>query len=154
MSYRVGSKILDHAESHSYANLMMSAGLCADGPSIRDQIERGFEKRDRKKIHEVFKKYAEYRVLTSSCFKKDVLGRYQQVRPYDFELLIPKYKLKESLGSLDVILHSKGEIEDLFFVMDLDDNRGLDEEEFGRALQASSHSVTDFYMERFALSFH
>jgi hypothetical protein len=116
---------------------------CAGSTAIRDQINRGFEKRDCTKISEVFKKFSDYRVVTSSCFKRDLLGRYQSVRPYDFELLIPKHKLRESLQSLDVILYSKEEVEDLFYVMDLDDNKGLDEEEFGRALQASPHSISN-----------
>ncbi len=80
-------------------------------------------------------------MVTSSCFKRDGLGRYQQVRPNDFAMLIPKYRLREALGSLDVVINSKGEVEDLFFVMDLDDNKGLDEEEFTKALQASSRKL-------------
>jgi hypothetical protein len=75
--------------------------------------------------------------VTSSCFKRDGLGRNQQVRPLDFELLISKQKLRDALKSLDVLIHSNEEIDDLFFVMDIDDNKGLDLEEFGRALQAS-----------------
>ena len=106
--------------------------------SIRDQINRGFEKRQKYKIREVFYEWSEYRVVNSSCFERDGFGRHQQIRPQDLAPFIPKSKLRESLESLDVILHSEEEIETLFFVMDLDDNKGLDEEEFGRALQASA----------------
>ncbi len=82
--------------------------------------------------------------MTSSCFKRDEFGRYQQVRPQDLALLIPRSNLRESLGSLDVHLNTEEEIDDLFFVMDIDDNKGLDEDEFRRALQASLHTMNNW----------
>lgn len=109
--------------------------------SIRDQINRGFEKRQDYKIREAFHKWSVYNVVTSSCFERDGFGRHRQVRPQDFAPFIPKSNLRESLGSLDVSLHSEEEVETLFFVMDLDDNKGLDVDEFRRALQASSHRI-------------
>ena len=111
--------------------------------SIRDQINRGFDKRQNYKIREAFDKWSEYRLVTSSCFERDIFGRHQQIRPQDFvpPALIPKDKLRASLESLDVNVHSEEELKTLFFVMDLDDNKGLDEDEFRRALQASSHCI-------------
>jgi len=132
-------------------NLIMSDKIIPESVSavsIREQIKHGFEKRQTNKIREVFKKFSEYRVATSSCYRRDKLGRYQQVRPHDFAFLIPKTKLRESLETLHVTLNSEAEIETLFFVMDLDDNKGLDEEEFRRALQASSQFITSLGQSR------
>ncbi len=85
-------------------------------------------------------------MVNSVCFKRDGFGRHHQVRPQDFAPFIPKRKLRESLGDLDITVNSEEEVETLFFVMDIDDNKGIDEMEFKKALQASSHSIV--YMER------
>jgi hypothetical protein len=105
---------------------------------IRNQIARGFQRRLDQNILKVHEDFSEYRAVLDPCFVRGCFGRFQPVRPNDFQRLIPKRNLKEALAALDIHLESEQEINDLFFVMDMDDNKGLDFDEFKKALQASA----------------
>jgi hypothetical protein len=119
---------------HALCILIFASDKAKD---IRNQIARGFERRQDTQIQIAFDKFSEYRPLINTFLIRDCFGRFQPVRINDFQPLIPKRNLKQALLSLDVIVESDQEINDLFFVMDLDDNKGLDIDEFKKALQAS-----------------
>ena len=116
--------------------LDMTLTLSVALPDIKEQVNRGFQRRNQQKIVEVFEKNrAGSLFATKSAEKRDEMGRFQILRPFSAGAwLIPKVQLLDALHDLDVDI--KGEnIDQVFYTMDMDDNQGLDLEEFKKALQ-------------------
>jgi hypothetical protein len=108
--------------------------------SIREQIRRGFDRRNEKNIIKVFHRHAIF------CFpdaaKPDAFGRCQIVRPCTLAALwlIRKEKLRFALEDLDVLIR-EDDISRVFNIMDMDDNKGLDLSEFKRAILVSKPEI-------------
>ena len=99
---------------------------------IRKQVSRGFERRNDQTIFQIFARHSSFRPSTVA----DELGRCQVVRPCAASAwLISKESLREALKDLDVTIRDEN-IDHVFFTMDMDDNKGLDLNEFKRAVQA------------------
>ena len=98
------------------------------------QISRGFERRNEQKVTEIFARHADFN--PTSIARKDMMGRHQPVRPCEAAAwLITKSKMRKALEDLDVIIKD-AEVDHVFYMMDIDDNKGLDLAEFAKAIQA------------------
>ena len=103
--------------------------------NIREQVNRGFDRRNQEKIKETFDLYRAGSGRKPT--KRDELGRFHILRPCSAGAwLIQKDELLDALRDLDVEIGDV-HIDQVFHIMDMDDNQGLDREEFKKALQAS-----------------
>ena len=99
---------------------------------VRRQVGFGFERRNERRIVEIFAKFSRFRPNPI----QDVFGRYQAVRPCSSNCwYIFKDQFQDALSALDVDIRHE-ELNKLFIMFDLDDNRGLDLFEFKMAIKA------------------
>ena len=98
---------------------------------VRRQVSFGFERRNEMRIAEIFAKFSRRPNPV-----QDVFGRHQVVRPCSSNCwYIFKDQFQDALSALDVDIRHE-ELNKLFTMFDLDDNRGLDLFEFKMAIKA------------------
>ena len=105
--------------------------------NIREHVRRGFDRRNDKNIIEVFYRFATFRF--PDIAKRDAFGRSEIVRPCDAagsHWLISKEKIRSALEDQDILIEQE-DIDKFFYIIDMDDNKGLDFIEFKKAILVS-----------------
>jgi hypothetical protein len=113
---------------------------------IREQVRLGFERRNEQNIVNIFYRYATFRLIDLES--PYVFGRCPVVRPCTKAAtwLVNKDTLRSALEDLHIFIKEE-DISYVFFVMDMDDNKGLDIEEFNKAIRVSTfHSYSTAFI--------